>query len=56
MDGRKYIIIMTRLQMNTDACLRWHQQSGRILNIPNYVKCDSVKFNKNYKKVKDLNL
>ena len=47
---------MTWLQMNLDACLGWHQQSGRILNIPNYVKCDSVKFNKNYKKVKDLNL
>ena len=35
------IIVMTRWQMNPDACLGWHQQSGRILNIPNYVKCDS---------------
>ena len=40
-DGRQEITIMSQLQMDLDACLGWHQQSGRILNIPNYVKCDS---------------
>ena len=54
MDGRKYIIIMTRLQMNTDACLRWHQQSGRILNIPNYGKGDCE--SSTYKRINDINL